>query len=173
MNWKRLTATHRELGGEGELIVQLLPDVATTADVLDQALVDDPCPDGEGPAKDGWIPGPKGWLLLLETDVDQALWDWTGLLGRTAHQPRCQRGSHRRSAGWTRSWAMDIESSPRLNALLAYQAYPSETTYGPARGADPAILDSVLAHTMSWVLAGADLAPEKPTTSGSRPGPSA
>ena len=82
VNWKRLKATHRELGGQDALILQLLPDQPTTADVLDRALVNDPYPTNESPANGGWFPGPGGWLLLLETLVDQMLWDWIGDLAQ-------------------------------------------------------------------------------------------
>jgi hypothetical protein len=162
VNWKRLKATHRELGGQGELIVQLLPDQPTTADVLDQALVNDPYPTNESPAYGGWFPGPKGWLLLLETQVDQMLWDWIGdLAQRLSGTGISGRLTGARNAGRV-AWAQPFEDPPpnevvgdiRLYGLLAYQPLPSETMYGKGWGGEFDTLDPILA----WALADADLA---------------
>jgi hypothetical protein len=166
VNWKRLKATHRELGGQDALILQLLPDQSTTADVLDQALVNDPYPTNESPANAGWFPGPKGWLLLLETQVDQMLWDWIGdLAQRLTDTGISGRLTGARNAGRV-AWAQPFEDPPanetvgdiRLYGLLAYQPLPSETMYGKGWAAEPDTLDQVLDHTLAWALADADLA---------------
>jgi len=168
VNWKRLKATHRELGGQDALILQLLPDQPTTADVLDQALVNDPYPTNESPANGGWFPGPKGWLLLLETLVDQMLWDWIGdLAQRLTDSGISGRLTGAHNAGRV-AWARPFEDPPRcrnevvgdirLYGVLAYQPLPSETRYGKGWGAELDTLDQVLDHILGWALADADLA---------------
>ena len=158
MNWRQVQATHRTLGGEGTLILQLLPDHPVTLEVLHGAIGDQPFPEGEGPANGTWIEGPNGWLLILEADPGELLQQWIGQLANNLTTAGVT-GTLTGAKGVGRvTWAKQLESTPTLAGMLAYQPLPSTPMYGVGWNADPATLEAVLDHTLPWTLTDTELA---------------
>ncbi len=159
MNWRQVQATHRALGGEGTLILQLVPEGPVSVGVLHGAIGDAPFPVGEGPADGSWIEAPKGWLLVVQADPGPLLQRWIGQLAANLTAEGVS-GSLTGARGVGRvAWAKELQDkTPTLSGMLAYQPLPSATMYGFGWGADPAVLEAVLDHTLAWALADADLA---------------
>lgn len=163
LDWKQIRATYADVGGDGALILHLLPDEPVGVEALDMVTVADPYPVDEPPTKSGWFEGPTGYLILLETDPDERLWQWVATLAENLSAAGV-RGTLTgpRNAGWV-EWAQPLQiaalrENNRLFGMLAYRPLPSPAPYGPGWGAESTTLESVLDHGLGWALADADLA---------------
>ena len=163
LDWKQIRATYADVGGDGALILHLLPDEPVGVEALDMVTVADPYPVDEPPTKSGWFEGPTGYLILLETDPDERLWQWVATLAENLSAAGV-RGTLTgpRNAGWV-EWAQPLQiaalrENNRLFGMLAYRPLPSPAPYGPGWGAESTTLESVLEHGLGWALADADLA---------------
>ena len=157
VNWKRIRATHRELGGDGRLILEFTSAVPVPTTLLDEAIVDEPFPLGQGPTNGGWLSTPSVAYLLLEADGYGGVEEWIQRLVDNLTAAGVSgvltgaRGSGRVP------WAIGIEDHPfKFSASMCHQPLPVDGRPRLSWGAAPELKSAVVKHALDWALEGAD-----------------
>ena len=156
VNWKRIRASHRDLGGDGRLILELTSPDPMPIGVLDDAIEDAPFPVDEGPANGGWMATPTAAYLLLEADGYGGVEDWIQALVDRLTAAGVTGTLTGARAGGRVSWAIEIEDYRyKFSAMTCYRPLPSATPQ-LRWGGEEDLKAAVVRHGLDWALEGAD-----------------